>query len=329
MQVGNKFNHMKLTKSIMLFLISVFALSLNACNDVENVPEPGLSITTSSSTYKVGESVKFDIEGNADFIKFFSGEKGNDYDFNSIDRVVRTIDVNMAFRTEYQNGGQASDLLRLVYSTNFDGDYSVAGINKATWTDITNRCLMPTAISNNNNPLGFANSDLNIYDLFPNEEAVVYFAFKYHIKGPSGVYGQRTNAIVTGFKISYKDDEDKINSLMEQSSAAWKLIRHTNYENEASNVLINDPTKISFSCGASPQVDKIAYAITPAINVPKLINQGPDWGVSIKDYQASKISSYSHKFLSAGQYEVVFVASNAYGKNIKGKEYRIKLNIID
>jgi hypothetical protein len=329
MQAGNKLNNMKLTKSIILLLISLLTCGLNACNDDENIPEPGLNITTSSSTFKVGEDVKFDIEGNADYIKFFSGEKGNDYGYNSTDRVVKTIDVNMAFRTEYQNGGQFSDLLRLVYSTNFDGDYSAAGINKATWVDITSRCVMPTAISNNNNPLGIANSNLNIYDLFPNEETVVYFAFKYHIKGPSGVYGQRTNAIITGFKISYKDDEDKINSLMEQATAAWKLVRHTNYENEASNAITNDPTRILFSCGASPQVDKIAYAITPAINVPKLINQGPDWGISIKDFQASKISSYSHKFLTAGEYEVVFVASNAYGKNIKAKEYRIKLNITD
>jgi len=320
---------MKLSLLIKLVFASAAVLFFNACDDVEHVVVPDLNITTESNTYKVGDLVEFDISGHADYIKFFSGEKGNDYAFSSVDRIVNTLNVDMSFTTEYQNGGQTNDLVRLVYSTNFDGDYSASGIDKATWIDITDRCTMPTAISNNNNPLGIASSSFNVYDLFPNEETVVHFAFRYHIKGPSSTHGQRTNAIISAFRMGYDDDENNNHVLLEQATTPWKLFGYLNYENEASNTLSTNATRIVFSCAANPPVDKIAYAVTSGISVPKLANQGPDWAVTVKDYQQSQVTSFIHAFQTAGEYEVVFVGSNVYGSEVKDQIYKLRLTITD
>jgi len=312
-------------KTISLLSLALF---FNSCDDVDDISAPDLAIEIQTATYTAGEPITFNINGKADYIKFYSGEKGNDYNFAYTDRINNTRNVSMAFTAEYQNGGQPSDLVRLVYSTDFKGDYTIAGIDNATWTDITDRCTMPTAISNNNNPLGIGNSDFEIYDLFPDGETIVYFAYKYHIKGPSGTYGQRTNAIISNFRIEYEDD-DQSNVLLEQATAVWKLIGHTNYETEAANALSSNSTRVVFSCAANPAVDKIAYGITAGISVPKQINQGPDRAVSVKDYQQPQVSSYSYTFDKAGEYEVVFVSSNVFEADIKEKVHKIKLTITE
>jgi uncharacterized lipoprotein YehR (DUF1307 family) len=324
-----KTNIMKQFISIIkIVLLSNCIFFLNACDDVEDVSVPNLAIESEGKTYKAGEEIKFSLHGQADYIKFYSGEKGNDYAYAYVDRINNTRNVSMSFTTEYQNGGQPADLVRLVYSTNFTGDYTIEGIDNATWVDITYRCTMPTAISNNNNPLGVANSAFDIYDLFPDGETVVYFAYRYHIKGPSSTYGQRTNGLITNFQIEYEDD-DQSNVLMTQSTASWKLIGHTNYENEAANALSTNSTRIVFSCAANPQVDKIAYGITAGLSVPKQINQGPDLAVSVKDYQQPQVSSFSYVFEQAGEYEVVFVASNVYESDVKEQVYKMKITITE
>ena len=107
---------------------------------------PDFVVTIDKTTYQVGEEIYFNIKGGpTDEISFYSGEPSKNYAYKD----GRTIDISAAPLTmELQNSvqlGTQTNQLAILYSTDFNGDYSsVAAIKKATWIDITNRWPLAT-----------------------------------------------------------------------------------------------------------------------------------------------------------------------------------------
>jgi len=59
------------------YYFSLFTLLMMiSCED--KIAAPEIQITTESNTYQAGKPVKFNIQGNADMISFYSGEPTND-----------------------------------------------------------------------------------------------------------------------------------------------------------------------------------------------------------------------------------------------------------
>jgi|GEM_PF-1032825 len=280
-------------------------------------------------TYKVGDTVLFKFTGSVDFISLYSGERGHHYAYAQKNRITTISGVNVSFRTEFYNGAQTSDLMRVLYSKDFTGSATASGIDSASWVDITDRCLLPTAISNGSNPsAGFANSDFNILDIVGDGSAPVYLAFKYHIRGPYQTYGQRTNVRVTNFGVNYTNDAGT-GVILNHAGAEWKMTGHTNYETEAANALSSANSMLSFSCAASPAKDKIAYAITKAIAIDKDVDEGLDRPYPVKGFIDRMPESYAHVFSAPGEYEVVFVAANAYADQKEEQVYKLNVTIVD
>src|SRR5690606_25410607 len=84
-------------------------LLIVACS--EDVERPDVRISTSATTYKVGEPVVFKIDGYADMISFYSGEPTNDYAYKD-GRVINIAgeDVSLQFTSAVTGGSQAGQL---------------------------------------------------------------------------------------------------------------------------------------------------------------------------------------------------------------------------
>jgi len=150
-------------------------LLLASCNKdvVPNLQAPTFDVTTTTSTFKVGQPITFLFTGIANTISFYSGETLKDYAFKS----GRIIDVTgggatVEFTSSLQVGTQTNQLF-IMASSDFNGDYSsVAKIKAATWTDITSRFTLGTSAT------FVASGTKDISDLIVSGKPI-YIAFKY------------------------------------------------------------------------------------------------------------------------------------------------------
>lgn len=178
------------------------ALLMASCDKGLVVPDaPEFDATTESNTYKAGEEITFNIKGgDAQIISFYSGEPLNDYALKD----GRTVDVTgagatMEFQNSVQTGTQANQL-SVLYSTNFNGDYSsLASVKAATWTDITSR-FAPLATSATFVPTAITPKDIT--DLIVPGKPI-YFAYKYVTK-PQATNGLARQWYIQTFAIKSK-----------------------------------------------------------------------------------------------------------------------------
>ena len=130
-------------KNINKFLLTLFMpvllYSISGCNKYDNlIPLTGFTVTTSKLTYRVGDSVIFNVNGKPNEIVFFSGEPGKQY--ANINRDSAAGGINkLIFQSSMQQGTLPNnDSLFLLISSNLQ-TYDSTGIANATWTNITSR----------------------------------------------------------------------------------------------------------------------------------------------------------------------------------------------
>ncbi|MDR6783941.1 hypothetical protein ABIE26_002670 [Pedobacter africanus] len=127
-------------------MVAGMLLLVSCSKELKVSSAPDFEVTLDKTSYKVGDEVFFNIKGGAaDEISFYSGEINKQYAYKE----GRTIDISAASLTmELQNSvqlGAQVNQLAIMYSTDFNGDYSsVAALKKATWTDITSRWPLAT-----------------------------------------------------------------------------------------------------------------------------------------------------------------------------------------
>lgn len=186
----------------ILLLSALFAMvSCRKQLIVKDAPDFSVSID-GTTTYKAGEPVVFNLQGDADVISFFSGEIFRDYTFKD----GREIDVaghglNLSFNSAVAPGtpaGTQANQFSILASTNFNGDYnSLASVKAATWTDITGRFILGTSAA-------FKASGLqDISDLLVNGKPI-YFALRY-INKPQIANGFARQWMVEKFTLTSND----------------------------------------------------------------------------------------------------------------------------
>jgi hypothetical protein len=146
-----KYSHMNkyLNKQCLRAMVLLLLLATGACKKYENleVPSPdSFQVTTARQTYRLADTVTFNLSAGPDQIVFYSGEPGNNY--SNINRTLAAGINKLRFRCYMVNGSLLNkDSLRLLISTNLRR-YDSAGVRAATWTDITDRnTKWPTALS--------------------------------------------------------------------------------------------------------------------------------------------------------------------------------------
>ena len=313
---------------------------LGACEQgYHNAVEPTLEISTSSTTYYTQEPVTFIIDSNADFIAFYSGERGNDYAYVDKDRIYQGIPY-MSFASTFQAGAQwqnqssedhSKKVLTIYYSTDFSGNYTVEDLMSATWHDLTDYFVFPSERVDNgkNASLATPSGKVLIEDIIAPEDMQkpLYFAFRYKIDAyDESLANSRSRSGIMNFLIQTECAEvNATNNMATQADADWQLIYEKGYENDSGDYAPEvNSAMIWFDCDSGSTYEHICWAVSRKILIDTEVNIGCDYSVGIKGFADDFTGSYTYTYAEPGCYDVWFMAANV---GDDGKRMEIKKNI--
>lgn len=322
---------MKKYNSILYILLTAF--SFTACQKSEPEDIDNFNITTSKSSYLVGEDVVFKIEGgDADQIIFYAGEENSNY--QNLNRVKEAGINKLQFETSMQQGLLTdNDSLKLLISTNLGG-YDSASVVRATWVDITSRnTLWPTTLSTN-----FTRSSLiDVSDFNTADKVNIAFRVlgKKKPTQPQRRWQVRnlelSNELADGSK-TFLFSAPFVNASTPSASVfrftGWVQVSLKNSLTQGTNVwdvgeasvngrdslrnkngiLIKTSYPLQFNPGGTlNNDDNDDWVITTAVD---LKSTRPASGVIIKNAITKILSQHTYKYTKAGNYQVTFLAIN-------------------
>lgn len=306
--------------TIRLLLAAALA-GVAGCNQEEKVETPAFEATTSGTVFKTGEPVVFSLGGNPDFIVFYSGEPGNAYDYRDRDRIEKA-ETTLSFMTKTQAGtkGKANPAnAPIFYSTDFDGEYTEEGLDRATWKDLSDKFELPTD-TEQSVPAG----TLYIDDLFPEDGSPLYLLYDYHVKQHTGSNG-RTQVDIMNFNVNGITPAGTT-TLYNLKNAGFQFVYDAGYlTNNTKQEPDVNASRIMLRTDFKPTSDMRVRAVSGPIHRPDDVNSGPDGGVGIKAVADPTMTTWRHTYDTEGEYVVTFVASNAnvYGRKDAVRELRI------
>ncbi|MGF6928703.1 surface-anchored protein [Chitinophaga sp. W2I13] len=272
-----------------LYLLIIVIIFISCAK--EKVVTPSLEITTSSLTYKAGDTVTFNFTGNPDNITFYSGEPGHNYAFR--DRTTAENDLQINFKTWVQFGMIYKNL-QLLVSNNYSGVADTTNVRAATWTDISDRAVFSTG--QDNTPSG----TISLKDFADpkNTAARIYIAFKYtDYKKTQG----QNRWVVRTFEANNISADGVVSPVAVLSSGGWKAF---DFKNPASVWTVTTAQLLMFG-GDKNADDNEDWVITKGLD-PFYIK--PDAGVALKNI-STVLPSYKYVYTKPGTYKVVFDAS--------------------
>ncbi|NML21235.1 DUF5017 domain-containing protein [Pseudoflavitalea sp. G-6-1-2] len=270
--------------------IPMLALLAVSCAKVK-VPKADLTVTTSSLTYKAGDTVTFQFAGNPDNITFYSGEVGRNYDYRTRTKADNSLQIDfksfVSFSPIYQN-------LQLMVSNNFNGTVDAANVSAATWTDISQLATFSAGADN------VASGVIDLRPYLGNAETPnVYVAFRY--TEPARTTGQN-RWVIRSFNADLVTPEGQLTNLAQMATGGWKSV---DFKNPAAVWTITSAQLLMYG-GAGNVAENEDWVISKPLVVSKSIQ--PDAGLALKNISKT-MSSYQHVYKTPGTYKAVFVSS--------------------
>lgn len=301
-------------------------LGFAACEKRE-VANLDLKVTTSKTTYKVNDTVTFNITGNPDQLMFYSGEIGHKYSYKDRTRAEsNNITLEFASNRAYGSLTTQPNSLTLWASQTFNGTYTADNVNEANdWVDITAAFTISplnsagTYVSSgvvNLTTLGSLGFNLDI-------TKPVYFAFKY--KGSTG--STQTRCWVNQFDINTTTTDGQVLSVTNIGSTSWSEVKvlptspvSWTFDKNTNGIV----TAAKFQGGAATILSNEVWLITNGLDLTSVQS---DRGVAIKDIRA-RLDQYQYIFTEPGTYTVTFVGANIniYGESRAVKEFTITIS---
>ncbi len=164
-----------------IFALSVLSFLFAACTEKEIEAPDDFQVSVAKATYKLSDSVQFNLSGVPDNITFYSGEAGHEYDkrnFFSSEEGTLTLQFNSQTRA----GATLPRNISVLISTDFSGEYNEQAVKTATWTDITDRAKMPSNTASNADVV----SGEIILDDLKVKGKPMYLAFRYLSENAAG-----------------------------------------------------------------------------------------------------------------------------------------------
>ncbi len=280
-------------------------IAFASCNKELTIKPLSFTVTTSSTKYKVGDTVHFKFTGNPDIISFYSGDDGNDY--ANRERTLADGKPQLQFATYAQYGNQVNTL-QLMVSTDFTGTYDAASIAKATWTDVTDRAKLSTGADNT--PSGI----VDLSDILAQKKPV-FIAFKY-----TGVTGSTQKTwTIKNLTLSLLKTNNKVLPITDLASAGWKQV---DIKNSAALWSIS-AAQLRIAGGGGTAADNEDWLISKLLYLNQV---APDVAVPIKNI-TQQLDSYDYVFTQPGTYKVVFLAANATSDKQESTTQEINLTI--
>lgn len=311
-----KYNNMK-----KIFILLLAAATLSSCLKIKQEPvTPDFDVTVVKATVKLGDPAYFNLNGNPDYITFYSGEQGAKYDYR--ERSTANGVPKLQFSSARNSGTQANSL-RLMISNDFaglgaDSITTAANISAATWTDITSRATLATTAT------AVASGAIDLSDFLAAGKPV-FIAFKYNattgsIQNKWTITGLTvTNTLPDGSVYTIANlnttaiNNYSVVTLFSPGWAAYRYIGPYNWTITAGTSLVIAGAATAAAATTSPE----AWTFTGPLALNRVSN---DIGTAIKE-SSTRLSTYAYQFKSAGTFTATFVAQNA---NVYGDKQTVK-----
>ncbi len=288
---------------ITLFNLILF-IAFTSCNKSLDISTPEFEVSTDQSTYKVGDTIMFKFSGNPDYLTFYSGEEGNNYQYRdrtSIDGGKPTFEF-----TSYRQWGTQTNSLQLLVSNKFNGKVD-ADIVTQEWIDITDRANLSTGLDNT------ASGKIDLSDF--EADKPLHIAFKY--TGTQDASAQRAWTIKNTTLNNVISPDYSIPIITSISDASWIAVSIKNPDKK----WIQNATQIQITGGMPDTPENEDWIVSKGVILNGMV---PDEGVGIKDL-SGRLNQYPFIFQKEGVFEVVFVATNA---NMNGMATTLKKLIL-
>ncbi|MDR2282509.1 MAG: DUF5017 domain-containing protein [Sphingobacterium sp.] len=276
----------------------VLCCSLYGCDKLE-VKSVDFEVSVDKNMYKLGDTVRFDLRGEPDYLLFYSGEKGARYEFR--DRVITEKGNPLLSFTSLKTGATAAKIQVLV-STDFNGIYDKNAVSAAQWDDLSPLAVFSTGADNT--PSG--NITLQHYK---ENKRPIYLAFRSY-KPDDGITQNYNHTIRTlnikldGVDGSSYDINPGIN-LQGWKNVSWALESTPWVVNSSNQLVLNN---------AAPTGVHEEWAISSAIRLDHVV---PDRPKSLKSMAMVMPRQLEHVFKERGVYKVTFVATNQSAEDKK------------
>lgn len=290
-------------KSIIPFALT---LAIISCSKRDRVDAPAFDVLTSSTTYKVGDTINFEFTGDPQNIVFWSGMPGSVYEYK--DRLFTTGNKLLVKFNTYQQFGNRNNLSVLV-SNDFNGTYDTTNVKKATWTDITSRATLSS---------GADQTQSGTLDMseFTNGNKSVTLAFRYI----TTTIQSQNRWVVRTFNADNQAADGSVTSMANMSTAGWKAV---DFKNPAAVWSITSAQLLLQGSATALDDD---WVLTKSFN-PTAVS--PDKGVAIKNITVN-LNKYvaAGVYTKPGTYKAVFEATNGSYENIERTLREITLTIV-
>ena len=307
-----------------IFILMAFAAFGVACTDGDGkASSPDFSVTASSATVFVDETVDFSFEGGADIISFWSGEPGNDYAWSGKERIAEG-EGYLHFATAFSNGAQwqnqalddiSKKPLTFLWSDDFSGVYTLDSLKKATWHDATGLFTFPSARVSDSRVAADATESgrVAVSDIIPaGTRTPLYFAFRYHVL-PIRVAStdSRSRAAVHAFTIDCINEAAHVNeAVVTNSTAGWTIVNSGYNDDDAQYMPQVAASYIYFNCSTTNEGERYSWAVSRPYTPDYSVNMGCDYAVGIKAYADAPMKGYTHSYSAPGDYTAVFRSTN-------------------
>jgi len=296
------------------YLAVLLALFILGCKK-DNIDTPEFNATVTKHTIKLGDTVVFNLEGNPDYVAFYSGEYLNDYKYIG----GRSLDIksfNLSFQSRVQNGNQA-DQLSVYISSDFNGKFDIASIRSGNFKDITKSLTLGTV-----NAVYALSGELDLTPLVADRTKPLYVAFRYLTRPQDAVNGAQRTWTIRELALNTITDQGKTLAI-DQLTAAWSLVEDGLILEPARSSVTASSGQLNLRGNISAEgklVQTEVWAVSKAIDLNTII-LGPDRSIPIKSISDTMPPVYSHVYNKPGTYKVVFASSN---NRIEGKKESIK-----
>ena len=306
-------------KQILFIVVSVLLFS---CVKKDVTSPEDFNVTTAKATYKVGDTIRFKITGNPDFIYYFSGDSANIYENRN--RNSLTGRVTMSFTSRLTQGSidplKQQNTLQVLLSNSFVtpsigyliDSAAVINASPTVWANITSRFTLPIVPSISSINTGV----VDITDFAKASEGKpVYIAFKYtDVFDAAQVqrFWYLTNITVD----NTLPDGTKNNIFFLINKSSIPLFSIVNIKNtDAKWTIGSSAAQVSIQGGTvAGAADNEDWLISRALNLSQV---APDNAIPVKTISDNIVTEVTKVYSKPGTYKVVFLANN---QNVYNKQ---------
>lgn len=296
-------------------------LSVSSCKKYADVAMPDFDATTDSVTVHVGSPITYNFTGDANTIVFWAGDVGRNYEYRNRDTVQGgKPQFKFSSLRLYGFNTGVDTTLQLMVSTDYSGNPTTKDINKANWTNISDRV---TWADGHSSTVYTPSGTIDLSD-FPKADprgldSAVYIAFHYHEIQPAT---NKRAWYLKEYSVDYmKSDSTLIN--IAPKTMLWSTVQVQ--DSLRSWFIYADNSLMWGGPAAYPETEDWL------ISQPLFLNRvNPDLGTSVKTNPSTYQRTYVFAgYPKAGTYTAVFLATNANRWDIKTVLKKITITVLD